>query len=278
MKERSIITQAEIRKIPTLKALKERIVPAGVNILINDVGASEEWENECRQLLSPSIEFVEPEALSTDLREVLYQSNRALAGVNTAVVYPKRGGLAVQKSIDLRSALPDVNLQEFGIEAFRSYRNAPPTITAPRELINSLQQGLFKAILVVDDVIVTGETLREVQQEIYRETDKVDESRYVPDLRFSWADIEIDRLPIKWYAASWLTYAKHKVQASTLLEYQRVFTGIYYKGEKGQPPLNSISTWVYDERKGQQVLTAYAQKYATNPEGFCRFIAELRGR
>jgi hypothetical protein len=57
----------------------------------------------------------------------------------------------------------------------------------------------------------------------------------------------------------------------------QIDTGIYYKGQNGQPPLNSLSTWVYDENKGEKVLQTYAAKYAQNPEQFLQFIFRLKG-
>lgn len=277
MKEKFRDTQVEIPKIRTLQTQKERIIPYGTNILINDIGADENWKDECKRMLQPSIEFVAPQELSDNLGMTLNRECRELAEKKVAVLFPGRGGVAVQESIDRRNIFPNVDYQEFRVGATRSFPRAIPAIILPEVLIESLRQRIYDTILVVDDVIVTGETLKAVQQKIYLETDEVNYEKYNQSLRFSWSEVEINRLPLSWYAASWLTSAKPKTQATTLSEYQQVLTCLYYKGERGQTPVNSLSTWVLDEIKGQKVLEAYAKKYATDPQAFVKFIVEFKG-
>ncbi len=276
MKESLSGTQVEIPKIPTLAAQKERIIPYGTNILINDIGADENWKDECRRLLQPNLQFLAPHELSGNLEIALKRIREGLAESKVAVLYPERGGIEVQKSLDLGSVLQKVEYQEFRVGSTRYSPGTPPIIVLTQSLVDSLKQRTYNTILVVDDVIVTGETLKAVQNQICFETDEVNDTEYNQSLRFSWSEVELKRLPLNWYAASWLTSAKPKTQKPTLSEYRRVLTGLYYKGEKGLTPVNSISTWVFDETKGQQILEAYAQKYAQDPQVFCEFIAELK--
>lgn len=74
-----------------------------------------------------------------------------------------------------------------------------------------------------------------------------------------------------------MTAARPKTQSATLTGFRGIYTGTYYQGEKGQTPVNSLSTFICDERKGLQILVAYAKKYSQNPEGLLDFIESLKG-
>ena len=63
---------------------------------------------------------------------------------------------------------------------------------------------------------------------------------------------------------------------SNINNFSQIFSAINYKGITGQPPLNSLSTWLYDTKKGPFVLDLYAKKYTSDPEKFIEIIKSLK--
>ncbi len=265
-----------LTKLPQVRTNKECVIPDGQNIIIDDLGTNAEWRNAFRNMITNEVVFLEPVMLSNLVSETLKQTELS-TNSKVAIIYPKQGGLSVKRTELIKNTLINTNLFEFDVDSFREKPNTRPIINMPTKLIRIIKDRLIDTIVVVDDVIITGITLKTMQEKIYSDTDVVEENDYNQDLRFGWSSIKTKRIPLKWYAISWLMYGRPKIQESNLEKYSGITTGIYYRGEKGQTPVNSLSTWVYDERKGRIVLNLYAQKYASNPEYFIDFITKMKG-
>jgi hypoxanthine phosphoribosyltransferase len=276
MKEKCFNPQ-RLEKLPNLYSQDEIIVPVNVNLLINDVNLDVYQQQELQSLSNRQMKFLSPLELSVSLQNQLIGLTPNLTEKKVAVLYPLQGGAIVQKNLNIENVFSNqVYIQQFAIDTKRLQPNSSPSVVLPIPLVDQLKNKQLDTILVVDDVIVTGTTIDQIKYQIYEETDEYDYSRYEQGLRFDYGEIELTRLPLEWFAASWLTYAKPKVQVKTLSVFQQIYTGIYYKGEKDQTPVNSLSTWIYDENKGQKVLTNYANKYTNNPSDFTNYVNSLK--
>jgi len=217
------------------------------------------------------LDFLEPEVVFENLLSLL--PKELLNDKKTVIIYPANGGLLLKNM----SNIDECN-KEYVVEAKRDSVNLVPTISLPEELIINLKNDKIEKILILDDVIVSGSTVKAIQDEVYRQTDIVDELINKKGERFSWTSNLIKRLDLKWFAGSLMTSErrkKDKGQNENLKGFEKVFTSIYYKGDGGFTPVNSVSTWVNDEFKGDLVLLNYANKYSNNPDEFIKYIKSL---
>ena len=268
--ERIINYSEKIRKVGNLTADKEIVFPENVNVVINDLNLNSEEKDILCGLSAKKIAFLEPDIYSKELIQLIPES--LLKDPSTSIIYPKRGGLIVRKSINLE------RVSQYSIQAKRDGVNSTPYVNIPKQMLANLSNGDTKNILILDDVIVTGSTLDAIRSKVYELTDIVDYSDYNQSLRFAPTTTTTKRLPIKWYAGALMINARPNDQENNLNNFEKIFTPIYYKGQNGQTPVNSISTWVFDKEKGDLVLSRYAEKYSTNPEKFYLFIKSLKRR
>lgn len=252
------------------------VVPSGMNVLINDISASPTWINQCAELLKPDLIVFKPDGLSRILEMSMVKLGESLAGQRIAVLYPKNGGLKVRDTLRINSTLLSCKIDEFEVNSQRFEPNTAPFVEPPKEFVERVKECSYDCIVIVDDVIVSGKTMDAIRKATYLETDVIDSLNYNPSTRFGWSDIRRTRIPLKWYGCSWMI-ARRKEQSITLEGFEKIQSGLCYKGETGQPPVNSISTWTNDRIKGQTILESYAKKYARDPEKFIRFIKNTKG-
>jgi hypothetical protein len=244
----------------------------GVNVIINDLKLNEIKKDNLGSLSKRSLDFLEPEIVFENLLALL--PKELLNDQKIAIIYPANGGLLLKSILNIN----EYN-KEYVVEAKRDVVNSMRIISLPKKLLDNLMNDKINTILVLDDVIVSGSTLKAIQDEVYKQTDIVDESMCNQGERFSWISGVKKRLDLKWFAGSLMTSARRtkdkREQDENLMGFEKVFTSIYYKGEGGFTPVNSISTWVYDENKGDGVLLSYANKYANNPDEFIKYVKSL---
>lgn len=260
----------------TIESEVDFLVPDRTNVLINDISASSAWIDICTNLLIPELIVFNPSSLSRILEMSAVKFDKELADQNVAVLYPKIGGLKVKDTLNINSTLSKSTIDEFEVESRRSKPNTAPDVQLPEKFIEGVKGRSYDSIVIIDDVVVTGSTMSAVRNTTHFETEEIDDSSYNPSLRFGWSEIRITSTPLKWYGFSWMA-ASREEQTNTLRGFEKIRVGMSYKGESGQPAVNSISTWVNDTIKGQAVLEAYAKKYAKDTEKFIRFIKNTKG-
>lgn len=181
-------------KIGNLTTGEQIIYPSGTNVIIDDVGIGSENRICLSKQLTPDVVFLEPTEMTGQLLGVLPRI--LLEDSQLAILYPLNGGRIVQKT--LNDARSNVVCQQFCVKAERGRSNSDPDITLPQELLDQLILKQVTSILVLDDVIVTGCTLKAIQDEVYRNTDIVYDSQYSQSDRFGWIQLSTNRLKIAW--------------------------------------------------------------------------------
>jgi len=263
---------AETKVASNLVVGENIIYPEKVNVIINDLKLGEKEKDNFRNLSKRNLVFLEPEVVFENLLKRLLQEG-LLNDQKTAILYPANGGLLLKNMLNI-----DERNMEYIVGASRDI-DLMPMISLPGELINNLKNNKISTILVLDDVIVNGSTLKAVQDEVYIQTNIVDDSMSNQGGRFSWDSSLTKRLNLKWVAGSLMTSERRrkdeKKQNENLKSFEKVFTQIYYRGESGYVPVNSISTWVYDKNKGDTVLLNYANNYTKNPDEFINYVKSL---
>lgn len=222
-------------------------ISADTNLIINDIGINSQEQQQLQELTVKNLVFLDPDELSSPLRERFNQLDSG-----TLLVFPKNGALQVKDRLDVTncsSAVIKVSRKQNDLLYGRN-------IEEPEEMLDMLATVKPEKIEIVDDVIAKGATVSEIRK--YFE--------------------EISNQTYLWSASCWLMClpSKKNQNSSGLPDIQQVTTNVVYSGADGrQTPLNSISTWTFDQMKGQTILNQYAQRYATDPTGFIQFINEL---
>lgn len=155
---------------------------------------------------------------------------------NTLVVYPGNGALAVKKY--LTSLAPDI-FEGVYVPTYREMINKGKfniSVDLPDELPHN-----FSRILVVDDVVASGQTARAIACALARKLGNL------PPVNL----------------ACWLMLDKQdQYYPAGLPYYQSVYSAYILKGNGvSRPPINSLSCLLSDEGKYETVKKAYLDRY-----------------
>lgn len=112
--------------------------------------------------------------------------------------------------------------------------------------------------LIVDDVVASGQTATTIAEGF---------QKLKPGVRC--------------FMASWLfakpTRKQNKKSASGLDGFEKTFCALALKGNYvSRPPINSLSCFLRKDQKGQDIKSAYFQKYVFDPEGFQEQLEKIR--
>lgn len=224
------------------------VVPNTVNLLIDDIGLDPKQRGQIEEQINRQIIFLEPSQLTKQLPTDFSDSQ--------ITIFPLNGGAQVKKSLNLPRETKKVDV---------SVKRDPKDIITGRimgdsqqmlDLINDLKP---ETIRVADDVCVTGSTFRSIQSEVESKMNK----------SFYWIlSIWLLSFPPKSNKSPSGVYGVRKTEAAK----------IYAKESGGNTPLNSLSTWFFDQEKGPIVLNSYANKYGSTPQNLINTISEIRSQ
>ncbi len=170
----------------------------------------------------------------------------------TAIVLPGMGAQSVvgENNLDVRL----MSVPVFEIPTQRTVENGKVTgvtITLPERVTKWLQTGLIDDLIVIEDVIATGTTLRVLRNEMQKASSN----------------------PLQFQAVSWFCRRPTDVSG-----YKSVRVIYEYWSAVSWPALNSISTWLKDDEKAKVILSRYKERYAKKyPPGFDKQLATIRG-
>lgn len=241
-----------LNMFPSLDVVETALVPNDVNMIIDDVGLSNQEKSAIASFIDRRVLFFEPQELTTPLQDKLDGKEND----GTFLVFPKNGGLQVEKRLETTN----VTSGTFSI------RRDPGDIIYGR--IAGLNESTLEKIMdikpdnieVVDDVVVTGSTVREIKRFIESNVGRT----------FFWSlSVWLMSYPKKYISSPSGIYGVRSTTAAV----------VYTRESGGNAPLNSISTWMFDDEKGEIVLENYASKYANdNKNKFISYINKLKDK
>ena len=201
-----------------------------------------------RDFITRKILFLQPDELSPFIRSSLESNNEG-----SLAVFPLNGGRAVKNGLG-ELPLPFAELKIRRDQQDLSKR----IISDPEWLLDTIATEKPEKINIVDDVVVDGITAREIRAFLQSRTGK------------SFA----------WILTTWLTCCPRKVKsASGVYGMESLSTSLVYRREDGlRVPTNSLSTWIYDQEKGDLVSSIYSNKYGRGGGALLDWIKDYRIR
>ncbi|QQS43795.1 hypothetical protein IPM65_06695 [Candidatus Roizmanbacteria bacterium] len=175
-----------------------------------------------------------------------------------AFIFPGNGSRIIQDIMQL--SYPEI-LQDRLCMAVKTKRTLEDGIWSVSVEVPELSEELKRCTdwIIVDDVVLSGQTARTIQQEIITNTGRDNDS---------------------WTVASWLSLDPKrrkkmtKTKSPSSVEGFDAVSAVYtYKGGNGIPPCNSLSTLLFADEKGQAVRDKLKSTYF--PEGFDQFLQKL---
>ncbi|MBU0636372.1 hypothetical protein KKE06_05075 [Candidatus Micrarchaeota archaeon] len=133
-------------------------------------------------------------------------------------------------------------------------------------------------VMVVDDVISSGQTMNELKQKIMREVNtELDAARSRLGTRRRGYQGAVAAGNAKWTAAAWLTVEPTKKRPLKAQEaFATIVTARMVRHSSGTiPPINSISTFLRRDAKGKVVRQGYRPNLS-RPRAFSTMLAGLR--
>ena len=237
------------RVYTSLKTNLSFMVDARTNLIINDVGLIPEEQTQVASFISNNLVFLDPTTLTTPLQERLDSLD-----TGTLFVFPKNGALPVKDNLTMDNLPTAVIKVKRDPKALLFGR----IIEEEEQLMDMVMTLKPERIEIVDDVIAKGSTVAEIR-------------------RFTQ---ERANQTFLWSTSCWLMSFPEKwnLNPSGISYFDQSMTSMVYAGVSGrQTPLNSLSTWFFDDEKGKQILYRYTEKYAQYGKGpaFIDFINQL---
>ena len=190
---------------------------------------------------SRELVFFEDVWLTTQLEEIL---QGIIKEEKTLLVFPGNGSNYPRKLSKFCQEFPNTT----SVEAKRFWvPGEDPVVSAGLIFPNIFMITNVKAVVVVDDVISSGLTMRKLYQ------------------NNTW------RFPAaKWIGVSWMSQVPSMKAKSGVNGYERIATGcvVGKTNGSGKVPINSLSTL----RENSEIATSYAQRHFTNPPVFLHLI------
>ncbi len=203
--------------------------------------------NVWRVFIARTLLFLTPQALTPFLESQL----KGIAP-DSIIVYPENGALPVRNMLG-KQKVPTVSVKVYRPAGRLNDR----AIGKADELLALIDQRRPRAIEVVDDVMVTGATTRAIKE-------------YIEAFFTTRFDVN---------ANTWLLSAPKRTESKSGIDGVNILRSSFlYGSQNGSTvPTNSLSTWIFDDEKGQTVVESYARKYAKSNE-FISFIQKLRSQ
>ncbi len=228
-----------------LRYLKPGVYPIDLRLATELLGASG---------LNRSILYFD----SLDVGKPMFEVIKSKLNGNSktkALIFPGEGGKAVYEE----NALAEIGeAEKFFVPTKRNFSGSSAWSTSvsvflPDQLVDALQNGSIESILIIDDVIASGGTVRTLRQAIKNQTKN-----------------ELDFTAIAWFGKN------QSVEGFQSIETMQQYVGAPFFNERMTPPFNSLSTWLRDNEKSRAVLDAYTQKYVRYPYGFKKQLERIR--
>lgn len=193
------------------------------------------------------------------LNENLGRSLEKSQGKTTIMMFPMNGALVI------KNLLGD-NFEDYPLVDVQTQRRIDMTtgatlgvdISNQEEIKEILSRLEPENIIIVDDVIVTGSTLRAIKN------------------AFS-----IDSTS-QWYACSLMALSplqnrqRSKTSPSSIEGYDSINAVVVYQGLSGTPAVNSLSTLIGDSDKSNAVRSRYMVKYVDDQGGFLNTVELIK--
>lgn len=231
-------------------------IPPNGNIFIDDVPDLPLLDTGYQQLASMNnreLIVFKAEDLTRELAAHLDQIPKA-----SAFIFPGNGSRIIQDI--LKQTYPEI-LQDRLSLAVKTKRTRKDGVWSVSVEVPELNDKLRQCTdwVIVDDVVLSGQTAQALQQEIKTKTRRESDS---------------------WTLATWLSLDPKrrkkitKTKNPSSVEGFDAVSAVYtYKGGNGIPPCNSLSTLLVADEKGQVVRNKLQSAYF--PEGFDQFLQQL---
>jgi len=229
---------------------QEHILCDEKNVIILDIPYPKWFKKEVISLQSQrNFVFVENDNLSQDLAKMI-KKELVNTEQDTLLVFPGNGSCFVRQTLSNKITNDFSWTSIFAKRGWYDDKN-PLAIVGEIMPKRTLILGI-KRVLVIDDVISSGITMRKIYQRNY--------------WKFPQAD---------WLAATWLMQSPRTKAPSGVKGFKKVLTTILVQGSQGKRvPINSLSTLVQE----REIAENYAQKHFFHPEQFIQIIQTIKNR
>ena len=236
-------------------------VPPGIPIVLNDIngllkpGVNPESVDQAMKILigttfKPEEAFyIVAGSLKNETQQLISDLLTTRPLWRTAVIYPGEGARSVLRETPIDSSKLDA-IDSFFVPTKRVFENGKMIrveVSIPDELAIRIDTRKYTDILVIDDVIASGSTLYTLRVKLWS----------YPGMRFQ--------------AVSWFCRRPTCVDG-----YESVQSVYRYWTREGWPALNSLSTLLRTDEKGEAVREGYTKKYIRYPYGFRKQIQYIR--
>jgi hypothetical protein len=223
-------------------------VPTDVNILINDVYLDKGTQQQISSFINKRVVWLQADELTPPVQTQIDSLDDG-----TIIIFPKNGGLKVKDNLNANGRTT------CSIRVSRKPEDLAygRIVSETEQLLDWIQTLKPQSLQIVDDVVATGATVREIK----RTTEQA------VNTTFAWA------------VTCWLMRYPEKTNLtpSGIYTFDQATAALVYAGQSGRhTPVNSVSTWIQDEEKGETVLKGYARKYTLSPQAFVDFINQLK--
>lgn len=227
-------------------------------VLIQDIAADNtltQAAKKINEISSITLHIVDGLSLTKDIITLVKRSG--ILDDNPLIIYPGNGSQSVRRhliSVDKQFASNSLNLST----QRTMIRNGEFDLTVD---YSPLPQNIdTKTVLIVDDVVASGQTAQAISSEIKA------------------------RFPnVKCVLATWLfllpTKPTNKASASGIDGIEQTLASIVLKGNlTSRPPINSLSCFVRNEKEYEQVKNEFICKYMNDVEQFQTILKQVSNR
>lgn len=247
-----------------IDAQYELEIPPGIPTLLNDINAllkpginPEVVDQAVKILIGTSFKpesalYIVAGSLKTETQQLASSMLDSTQPGRTALIYPGEGAKSVVRETLEELVEPD-NVDTFFVPTKRVFDNGKMSrveVALPDELAYGIDIQKYQDFLVVDDVIATGSTLNTLREQL--------------------TPAGIQR-PMRFCSISWFCR-----RPTTINGYESVQSVYRYWTSEGWPALNSLSTLLRTDEKGEAVRAGYIKKYIRYPYGFKKQIQYIR--
>lgn len=255
---------------------REMVIPENTNLIINDTPLDTGLVSRAmRRFVTSPTSFVvfDRQELTNSLVENIkrnLQDRRNSLGI----IFPGQGAQQVKEVLPTGFV---ESIKSTGIiyntQTSRIYKdNLPASLNAdiPKDLIERINTKEITNVWIVDDVIATGQTIQGMRSDVISQLVEMqpEDKNYNPGIRFSFPQIKIPDTSFS--AFTWLK------QKSAKTENFDVFASIVYFRKSSKVSLTSLSTFLGDSDKSNDVKRSYSVKYFQDACEFYRFIDRLK--